>query len=229
MRRRDVRSSVRTLTSARTDEIVASVLIHPWDSSTGQDEWLPFLRAQGFGQLIASGRGREVPVVVPTQFVIGVDSPLEIWLHLARPNPIWAALAENPTVLLSVAGDWAYIPAAWKAIGAEDPALGVPTTYYAAVQLVATATVVDDEAGKLEILRRQLASLEPSSGHADPSEHVRRLPGIRGLRLVTREVMGKFKYGGNVDEPHRLAVADRLVSRAGPGDAAARKHLLRRS
>jgi transcriptional regulator len=205
------------------------VLIHPFDATTGPDEWLPFLRAQGFGHLIAAGRGREVPVVVPTQFVVGTEAPLEILLHLARPNPIWAALDENPVVLLSVAGDWAYVPAAWKAIGSEDPAMGVPTTYYAALQIVASATVVDDEAGKIEILRRQLAALEPASGHADPSAHIRRLPGIRGLRLAAREVVGKFKYGGNVDEPHRLAVAERLADRGGPGDAAAREHLLRRS
>jgi transcriptional regulator len=205
------------------------VLVHPYDATTGSDEWLPFLRAQGFGQLIAAGRGREVPVVVPTQYVIGASDPLEIWLHLARPNPIWVALSENPVVLLSVAGDWAYIPAAWKAIGSEDPALGVPTTYYAAVQVVAVATVVEDEAGKLEILRRQLGVYEPSSGHADPAAHVRRLSGIRGLRLSAREVVGKFKYGGNVDRDHRLAVAERLSERGGPGDAAAREHLLRRS
>jgi transcriptional regulator len=204
-------------------------LVHPFDATTGPDEWLPFLRTQGFGQLIAAGRGREVPVVAPTQYLVADSEPLSIWLHLARPNPIWAAISENPVVLLSVAGDWAYIPAAWKAIGSEDPALGVPTTYYAAVQVVATATVVDDDAGKLEILRRQLAALEPGSGHADPSAHARRLPGIRGLRLTAREVVGKFKYGGNVDLDHRQAVAERLSARGGPGDAAARDHLVRRS
>ena len=105
----------------------------------------------------------------------------------------------------------------------------MPTTYYAAVQVVASATVVDDEAGKLAILRRQLAALEPDSGHADPSVHLRRLPGIRGLRLTAREVVGKFKYGGNVDLEHRLSVAERLAARGGPGDAAAREHLLRRT
>ena len=36
------------------------------------------------------------------------------------------------------------------------------------------------------------------------------------------EVRAKFKYGGNVDAAHRLAVAERLAERGGPGDAAAR-------
>ena len=205
------------------------VLVHPWDAPLDDDECWTFLRTQGFGHLIAPGR-REVPVVVPTQFVVD-NSPggkPEVLLHLARPNPIWSALDENPTVVLSVAGDWAYVPSAWKAIGDEDPALGIPTTYYAAVQLVADAAIVDDDEDKLAILRRQLSMLEPDVGHADPSAHQRKLPGIRGLRLHVRDLNGKFKYGGNVDAAHREAVAGRLAERDGPGDRSARGHLLRR-
>lgn len=74
---------------------------------------------------------------VPTQFLLIEDT---VWLHLARPNPVFQALFENPNVVLSIAGDWAYIPDAWKAIGEEDPRSGIPTTYYAAVQLIGTAS-----------------------------------------------------------------------------------------
>ena len=205
------------------------MLVHPWDAPLEDDEIWAFVRAQGFGHLIAPGR-RALPVVVPTQFVLdqAAADGAEILLHLARPNPVWGALEEQPTVLLSIAGDWAYVPSAWKAVGEEDPALGIPTTYYAAAQLVADATIVDDEEDKLAILRRQLAAYEPDLAHADPSVHQRKLSGIRGLRLRVREVTGKFKYGGNVDVTHRQAVAHRLGARNGPGDAAALRHLLRR-
>ena len=200
------------------------MLIHPWDEPLAEPDALAFVRRTGFGHLVAPGR-REVPVVVPTQYV--VDSDDVVLLHLARPNPIWSALAESSTVVLSVAGEWAYVPAAWKAIAAEDPALGIPTTYYAAVQLVADAKVLDDEEAKLAVLRAQLALLEPGSDVADPSVHSRKLAGIRGLRLSVREVKAKFKYGGNVDAAHRSAIADRLAQRSGPGDAAARAQVLR--
>jgi transcriptional regulator len=202
------------------------MLVHPWDAGLDDSEWREFVVAQGFGQLIAAGRGRDVPVVVPTQFVLDGDRVL---LHLARPNPIWRAIEENPTVLLSVAGDWAYVPSAWKATGDEDPSMGVPTTYYAAVQLVCSATVVDDDEAKLAILRQQVAALEPALPTADPSVHLRKLPGIRGLRLAIHEVTAKFKYGGNVDAEHRAAVAERLAARGRVGDEAARQHLLRRT
>lgn len=202
------------------------MLVHPWDAGFGEPEWRDFVVAQRFGQLIAAGRDRSVPVVVPTQFVLDDDAVL---LHLARPNPIWAALAENPAALLSVAGDWAYIPSAWKAIGDEDPLLGIPTTYYAAVQLTGEVSVVDDVEGKLDILRRQLCEAQPDVAVADPAIHERKLAGIRGIRLAIEAVSAKFKYGGNVDVAHRGAVADRLVARGGAGDAAARAHLLRRT
>jgi transcriptional regulator len=203
------------------------MLIHPWDASTGPEEWVGFVRAQGFGHLVAAGLGREIPIVVPTQFALA--DPSLVLLHLARPNPIWPALAENPLVVLSVAGDWSYIPAAWKAIGDEDPRMGVPTTYYAAVQLIASAEIVDQPEAKAAILREQLGLTEPGSGAADPSEHGRTLNGIRGLRLAVRDVRAKFKYGGNVDDAHRAAIVERLSERRGPGDSAAVTHLRRRT
>ena len=198
------------------------MLIHPWDRGAG-DEWRAFVTEQGFGHLVASGRGRDVPVVVPTQFVLDGDV---VVLHLARPNPIWPAIAENPMVLLSVAGDWAYIPSSWKAIGDEDPRFGIPTTYYAAVQLIGPATVIDGE-DVAAVLRTQLGLLQPNGDQVDPSEHGSKLRTIRGLRIPVTEVRAKFKYGGNVDAAHRLAVAERLAERDGPGDAAARAYVLR--
>jgi len=213
------------------------VLVHPWDAPLGEPEVFEFVRAQGFGHLVAPGR-QDLPVIVPTQYLVvpaaaagaarGTVTRPDVVLHLARPNPVWAALDERPVAVLSVAGDWAFVPSAWKAIGEEDPALGIPTTYYAAAQLVCDVEVLDDDGDKLDVLRAQLAAYEPEIAHADPSVHVRRLSGIRGVRLKVREVTGKFKYGGNVDEAHRRAVAERLASRQRPGDAAARGHLLRR-
>jgi transcriptional regulator len=213
--------------AATRESYAGKVLIHLWDAGRVEAEWVDFVRAQGFGQLIAAGRGREVPVVVPTQYAL--RSPDEVVLHLARPNPIWAAIAENPVVVLAVAGDWAYVPTHWKVTGDEDPRLGVPTTYYAAAQLIADATVVDDDDGKAAILRSQLQVTEPGGGAADPLEHGRRLNGIRGLRLAVRDVRAKFKYGGNVDDEHRAKIARHLAERGGPGDAAALTHLRRRT
>lgn len=201
------------------------MLVHPWDATRSDEEWRAFVRDQGFGHLVAMDGRHRFPVVVPTQFVLDGD---EILIHLARPNPIWAALRSNPSVVLSVAGDWTYVPTNWRAIDGEDPRVGIPTTYYAAAQLGGTATVVDDDDELLDLLRRQLDALQPGIDRVDPEHHIRRLCGIRGIRLAVTDVKAKFKYGGNDDRAHRLAIADRLRERDGVGDAAARRHLLRR-
>jgi len=200
------------------------VLIRKHDDGTDDDDrWRAFVVRQGFGHFIAGGGpARLVPVVVPTQFLLDGD---RVVFHLAGPNPVFEALAENPNVVLSVAGDWAYIPGGWKAIGDEDPRLGIPTTYYGAVQLVGRATVIDDPDGIASILRRQLADLEPTGDLVDPSEHARRFAAIRGIEVEVSEVRAKFKYGGNIDEAHRDRIADELAARNRPGDAAALHHL----
>ncbi len=206
------------------------MFIAPVDATLGESEWRPFVESHPFGHLVApGGADREIPVVVPTQFVLSGQT---VWLHLVRANPVFAALAENPRVLLSIADDWAFIPSAWKAIGAEDPAFGIPTTYYGAVQMVGRARVHDERVAPgsvAEILRRQLGTFQPDVEVADPSEaHAAKLLGILGIEIRLEEVSAKFKYGGNVDVAHRRAVVSHLERRRAPGDAAAAAHVVRR-
>lgn len=200
------------------------MLIRDQDCDEDPDRWRAFLADQGFGHFVAVGRDRLVPVVVPTQFVL---TDTEIVFHLVNTNPVFAALEENPNALMSVAGDWAYIPGKWKAIGDEDPALGIPTTYYAAVQVTGECTLQSDPDDIASVLTTQLDALEPGHEYVDPTEHAARLRQIRAIRMSIGGVRVKYKYGGNVDQDHRDAVADRLTQRDGPGDRAALEHLRR--
>lgn len=203
------------------------MFVPPADRTLGDHEWRPWVEAQGFGQLISAAPGPEGwPVVVPTQFVLDGD---EVLAHVAAGNPLLAALARDQRAMLSVAGDWAFVPSDWKAIGDDDPALGIPTTYYAAVQLRGRAATVESAAEIAAVLRRQLAALQPGTVVADPEEaHPAKLRGIRAVILTIDNVVAKFKFGGNVDAAHRASVAERLDQRNGPGDAAAAAHLRRR-
>ena len=206
------------------------MFVAPVDATLGENEWRGFVEAHPFGHLVVrGGPERDFPVVVPTQFVLAGPT---VWLHLVRANPVFDALAEDPRVVLSVADDWAFVPSEWKAIGAEDPRRGIPTTYYGAVQLAGVARVHDERVAPgsvAEILRRQLTALQPDVEVADPAEvHAAKLMGILGIEIRVSQVLAKFKYGGNVDEAHRRAVVARLNERDGPGDEAAAEHVLRR-
>ncbi|MEM9519787.1 MAG: FMN-binding negative transcriptional regulator [Actinomycetota bacterium] len=201
------------------------MLIHRHDDATDDEgRWRAFVVAQGFGHLVAAGRDRSVPVVVPTQFLLDDDRVL---LHLAKVNPMLDAIAENSTVVLSVAGDWAYIPGSWKQIADEDPRFGIPTTYYGAVQLTGEASVLDGPEAIAATLGAQVSDLEPDGDYVDPLEHGARLRTIRAVEIALTDVRAKFKYGGNVDQAHRDAVAEHLAQREGPGDAAALSHMRR--
>lgn len=206
------------------------MLVHPWDSAE-EEEWSAWLAGRDFGQLIACGRGRDLPVVVPTHFVF--DGERTVWLHLARPNPVWEPLEEHPRALLTVIDDYAYIPAEWNANPGTPAELGAPTSYYATVQLACDVRVVDDAGEKAALLDRQLGHFEPGSGrlpvdaHGDPDR--RRLPGIRGIELTVTGVRAKFKYGGNKEVEHVRTIADRLEARGSRADLAARGHALRRA
>jgi transcriptional regulator len=206
------------------------MLIHPWDEAT-RAEWQDVLARTDFAQLVTAGLVDGFPVVVPTHFLY--DGDATVLLHLARPNPVWAALEADPHAVLALTADYAYVEAAWNANPGTDPSVGVPTSYYTAVQLLCTSEIVDDPDEKAALLATQLAHFEPpDSTRVTPSTDVdsdrRQLPGIRGLRLHVEAVRAKMKYGGNKTPEHRAGIAQHLAERHGPMDAEARAHLLRR-
>jgi transcriptional regulator len=201
------------------------VLIRRHDEPLTDAEWKAFLADHDFGELIAPGAGRDLPIVVPTHFIF--DGDKTVLLHLAKPNPVWDALAERPRALLSVFGAYTYIPGHWN----QDE-YGVPTSYYAAVQLACDAEVLDAPADIAAILERQLAHFQPEGKHAtvEPGDNPygKLLGSIRGIRLSVTDVRAKFKFGANRTVEHRQAVATKLKERGRPLDLEAREHQLRR-
>src|SRR2546423_1516314 len=205
------------------------MLIRKHDAAISEDEWRGFLGSRDFGELIASGRGRDVPIVVPTHFIY--DGDRTIRLHLAKPNPVWDAPAENPLALISVYGGYTYIPTQWDAKPGSDAAYGVPTSYYAAVQAIVRTRVLDDPDEIVAILHAQLAHFQPEGGHAEvtpANEYGKQLGGIRGIVCQIEDVRAKFKYGGKKTVEHRPRLAGPLGARGRGHDAAARAPRLRR-
>lgn len=205
------------------------MLVHPWDAAD-EGEWVSWLAdGHDFGHLIASDPDGDWPVVVPTHFVYDDG---RILIHLARPNPIWPVLERVPRAVLSVADDYAYVPTTWRASPGARPTDGVPTSYYAAVQLACTVELVDDPGGKAEILRRQLAHFQAEGDHgaveAGEPPYGKMLSAIRGMRLTVAKVTAKFKYDDHKPPQMREHVAGLLAQRSRGRDEEASRQQLRR-
>jgi transcriptional regulator len=201
------------------------MFIRRHDAPLSDDEWHAFVAEHDFGELIAPGAGRDLPIVVPTHFIY--DGDRTVLLHLAKPNPVWEALAERPRALLSVFGAYTYIPGHWN----QDE-YGVPTSYYAAVQLACDAEIIDEPAEIAAILEQQLAHFQPEGKHAPvqpgDNRYGQLLGSIRGIRLAVTDVRAKFKFGANRTVEHRKAVAAKLAERGRPLDLEARANVMRR-
>ena len=206
------------------------MLIRSHDAPFDDDEWRTFLREHDFGQLVAAGAGRVTPAITPVHFVY--DGEATILLHLARANPVLAALAENPVAVMAVIGAYTYIPTDWNANPGEAVEYGVPTSYYAAVQATGVCEIIDEPEALAEILRTQLAHFQPAGGHAPvtagDTPYGRQLPAIRGVRLSITDVQAKFKFGGNKITAHQRSIADHLLERGSPLDREARRQQIRR-
>jgi transcriptional regulator len=201
------------------------MLIRPHDAPIDAErEWRDLVAAH------PPGTDRPLPVVVPTH--IHFDGDRTIRLHLARPNPVWPALRENPRCLFVVTAAVAYVPTSWEAAPGTPPEWGIPTSHYASVQLDCTATVTDDPDDIRRYLADQLATMQPDEPYGDPTgdamPHVTELGQIRGLQLAITDVRAKFKFDGAEPDPVRRQVVAGYRRRDAPGDSEALTHLLRR-
>ena len=206
------------------------MLIRPHDDAHADDEWRDLVSGHPFGTLIAPGTNRELPVVVPTH--VHFDGADTIRLHLAKPNPVWPALLENPRCLFVVVAAVTYVPTSWEAPAGTPPEWGIPTSHYATVQLECTATVSDDPAVIRHHLADQLATMQPDEPYGDPRDpaapYATELRQIRAVELAIRDVRAKFKFDGGEPDTVRRQVADGYRRRDAPGDREALAHLLRR-
>lgn len=210
------------------------MLIHPWDAALDDDEWRTWLTdGHDFGQLVVNGLPGQPPAVIPTHFVVE-DTPTgtRLLVHLARPNPVWANITADPNVVVTVIDDYAYVPTTWRAKAGGPDEDGVPTSYYAAVQVRCVAEIVDDPTDKADLLTRQLAHFQPTGDHAvvavGAPPYGRMLSGIRGLRLQVTDVVAKFKYDDHNPTAHRARVASRLTARSTGRDLGAADQQQRR-
>ena len=181
---------------------------------------LDFARAQGFG-ILTVAHGDDAPLISHLPFLLD-DAGTVAVLHLARPNPIVAALTEPRAARLVVAGAHGYVSPDWY--GVPDQ---VPTWNYVAVHLTGTLTLTPQD-GLRDILDAQSAEFEDRLLPKTPWTSARMTEGLvdRMMRAIVparfdvAQVEGTWKLSQNKPEAVRMAAADGVEAAGDPALAA---------
>jgi transcriptional regulator len=140
-----------------------------------------------------------------------------IWGHCAKPNPHWRYLQARPKALAVFMGPHAYMsPKVYPDLAR------VPTWSYLAVHCAVEATLIEDNAGKDNVLKKLIGDHEP--GYAkqwmDLGEEYQHkmLAGIVGFELRVTSWQCKLKLNQHRKESH---AAMRQAYASGDADARA--------
>jgi transcriptional regulator len=166
---------------------------------------LDAMQRYSFAILFGSG-GADTPAIA-THLPLVVKDEGEHGIiegHFAKANPHWQALAGRE-VLVVFPGPHSYVsPANYV----EE--LSVPTWNYIAVHAYGTLELIEDPAGKEELLAGLIAINEPryaEQWRGFPDGYKRTmLAGIMGFRITIDRIEGKFKLSQNRKEQERANV-----------------------
>lgn len=198
----------------------------PLFRETRPDVLHALIRAHPLGLLISSGQ--DGPIANPLPFVLdsAVGSHGRLRVHLAKANPQWRVLADDPgaTVLVVFQGADTYITPSWYETKRETGKV-VPTWNYAMVQVRGTARVIEDAAW----LAQQISDLtvlheskrqEPWAVSDAPDAYIQsQIKGIVGIEIDIFEISGKWKVSQNRPVADREGVAEGLDTEAETADA----------
>lgn len=172
------------------------------------------IRAHPLGLMISSAP--DGPMADPVPFLLDADAGPHgrLEAHIARANPHWRQIADNPAlpVLVVFQGADTYITPSWYETKRETGKV-VPTWNYATVQVRGTARVVEDT----DWLARQIRAFtkrhesdraEPWAVSDAPDSYIAsQIKGIVGIEIDIAAIDGKWKVSQNRPVADRAGVA----------------------
>lgn len=188
---------------------------------TRQDVLHGLIRSHPLGLLISNGQDGPVANAIPFLLDIEAGPNCKLRAHLAKANPQWRLLADNPAspVLVVFQGADAYVTPSWYETKRETGKV-VPTWNYAIVQVRGMVTVIDDA----QWIAQQISDLTLSQEgareapwavtDAPPSYIQSQIKGIIGLEIEIAEISGKWKVSQNRPVADRVGVAEGLEKEA---------------
>lgn len=191
----------------------------PHFQETRQDVLHGLIRSHPLGLLVSNGA--EGPIANAIPFLLDPDVPPNgrLRAHLAKANPQWRLLADNPLapVLVVFQGADAYVTPSWYETKRETGKV-VPTWNYAIVQVRGIVTVIEDQdwlAGQIsDLTMSQEGSRSAPWAVTDaPAPFIKsQIKGIVGLEIEITEISGKWKVSQNRPAADRIGVAEGLES-----------------
>ncbi|MER8706818.1 FMN-binding negative transcriptional regulator [Mesorhizobium sp. M1088] len=191
----------------------------PHFQETRPDVLHGLIRAHPLGLLVSNGV--EGPVANAIPFLLDADVPPNgrLRAHLAKANPQWRLLADNPLarVLVVFQGADAYVTPSWYETKRETGKV-VPTWNYAIVQVRGIVTVIENQDWLAEQISDLTMSQEGSRSAPwavtdAPAPFIHsQIKGIVGLEIEITEISGKWKVSQNRPAADRVGVAEGLES-----------------
>lgn len=158
---------------------------------------LDVMQRYSFATLVSNVDGKPFATHVPV-LARQVDGAVQIDGHVARANPHWQALQDDPAALVIFQGPHTYISPTLY-VGKNR----VPTWNYIAVHASGTAVIEHDSDAKLALLAALVQHTEPGYqpqfDQLDSGLREGLLKAIVGFTIRIDQLEGKFKLG-----QHRL-------------------------
>jgi transcriptional regulator len=183
----------------------------PLHRETDLEKQHALIRARPLGLLISHGSHGLMANSAPFLFDPGASKLGTLQCHIARANPQWRELSENPDALVVFQGADHYISPSWYATKQETHKV-VPTWNYVMVQARGQARVIEDG----DWLQRQIEALtarQESSRQSPwavtdaPAEFIAmQRKAIVGLEIEIVDLRGKWKASQNRSAADRSGV-----------------------
>ena len=188
---------------------------------TRQDVLHGLIRAHPLGLLISNGTDGPIANAIPFLLDAEAGPNGRLRAHLARANPQWRQLADNPAspVLVVFQGADAYVTPSWYETKRETGKV-VPTWNYAIVQVRGTVKVIEDAEWIAQQITELTLSQEGNRNEpwavtdAPPTFIQSQIKGIIGLEIEIAEISGKWKVSQNRPVADRVGVAEGLETEA---------------
>jgi transcriptional regulator len=172
---------------------------------------------QRFATLVTTGPNGLDANHLPFEFAADVGPNGTLRAHVARANPVWQEVAENPDTLVIFQGPAAYISPNWYP-SKHETHRQVPTYNYMVVHAHGKIVVHEEEAFLRSLVARLTRTMEANEpkpwkmGDA-PADYISQMLGaIVGLEIEVTRLVGKWKLGQNKEASDRRGAAEGLLA-----------------